>query len=371
MAGLNNLISNTAQQTTTLPSWFDTAQQNVVTQAGQAANASPTPGNTVAQNAVNQLSGPTNAFTNATGTLQNIASGAANPWLTDASGAVTPNTSTALGGLFQAQNQQLQQMMPNIQAVPTAGAIGSGQFGSLRGQTAVDKATADAMAQMNASQYQAALNNQQTGVQAAQGAGNTAQQGINNELTVGQYQQAAPFTNVSNYGKVLGGIQAPTTVQNQTQLSPINQIGGLLSLAGGSSSGGILGQLFGTAASGSPTLPDGKPNPAYKPATGGLAGIVGGLPAYLKSLTEPTAQSTGNFPLEGGGTLTINPDGSQYIKNADGTGMYYDANGNPQTGATDNSNLPDIGGGSNPTNPDGSIDYSGGGWGSGDGYVAP
>jgi len=116
MAGLNNLISNTAEQTTTLPSWFDTAQQNVVNQAGSALGAAPAPQNTVAQNAVNQLSGPTNAFTTATGTLQNIASGAANPWITDATGNVTPNTSTAMDGLFQAQNQQLNQLMPYITA---------------------------------------------------------------------------------------------------------------------------------------------------------------------------------------------------------------------------------------------------------------
>jgi hypothetical protein len=263
MAGLNNIISNTAQQTTTLPGWFDTAQQNVVSQAGQAAAAAPGPQNTVAQGAVNALSGPTNAFSQAGGTLQNIASGAANPWITSPTGQVTPDTNTALGGLFQAQNQQLQQLMPNIQAQPNANAIGSGNFGSLRGQTAVDKATADAIAQMNASQYQAALQNQSTGVQAGSAAGNVAQQGINNQLTVGQYQQAAPFTNVSNYGKVLGGIQAPTTVSNQTQLSPLNQIGGLASLGSG-----VLGQLFGTAGS----------------TASGIFGS-GGLPALWKSIT--------------------------------------------------------------------------------------
>jgi hypothetical protein len=275
MAGLNNIISNTAQQTTTMPAWFDTAQQNVVNQATGALNAAPAPQNTVAQGAVNQLSGPTNAFTNATGTLQGIASGAANPWITDAStGAVTPNTNTALGGLFQAQNQQLQQLMPNITAPTDAASIASGNFGSLRGQTAYNKAIGDAIAQQNAAQYTAALNNQQTGVQAGIGAGNVAQQGINNALTVGQYQQASPFTNVSNYGKVLGGIQAPTTVQNQTQLSPLNQVAGLVTALGGQNPTGLLGSLFGegSAAQGKP----GDPN--YKAAvSGGLFSKTGPL----------------------------------------------------------------------------------------------
>jgi len=262
MAGLNNIISNTAQQQTTLPAWFDTAQQNVVSQAGQQFAAAPTPQQTVAQNAVNQLQGPTNAFTNAAGTLQNIASGAANPWITDTSGNVTPNTNTALGGLFQAQNQQLNQLMPNVTAPVQGGNIASGQFGSLRGQTAVDKAKADAFAQLNAAQMQAALTNQATGVNAAQGAGNVTQQDINNLLTVGQYQQASPFTNVSNYGKILGGIQAPTTVSNQTQLSPLNQVGGLIAALGGTGSGtGILNSL----------------------GVGGLTGLMNSVGNWLKS----------------------------------------------------------------------------------------
>lgn len=245
MAGLNNIITNTAQQQTTLPSWFDTAQQNVVSQAGQAFGAAPAPQQTVAQNAVTQLQDPNNAFSQASGTLQNIATGAANPFITNpTTGRVTPNTGTALGGLFQAQNQQLQQLMPNVTAPVEGGNIASGQFGSLRGQTAVNKAMGDAQAQLAAQQMQAALTNQATGVNAAQGVGNLEQQEINNLLSVGQYEQASPFTNVSNYGKVLGGIQAPTTVSNQTQLSPLNQVGGLIAALGGTSSGtGILNSL--------------------------------------------------------------------------------------------------------------------------------
>lgn len=245
MAGLNDIISNKAMQQTTLPSWFDTAQQNVVNQAQAAFGAAPAPQQTVAQNAVNQLAQPYNAFTQAATTAQNIATGAANPWIVDqATGTVTPDISTPLGGLFQAQNQQLAQLMPNVTAPIEGANIASGQFGSLRGQTAVNKAMADAQAQLASQQMQAALQNQATGVNAASAAGNLTQQDIKNLLEVGQYQQASPFVNVSNLGKVLGGIQAPTTVYNQTQLSPLNQVGGLISLLGGQSgTGGVLGQL--------------------------------------------------------------------------------------------------------------------------------
>lgn len=271
MAGLNNVISNTAQQQTTLPAWFDTAQQNVVSGAQQAYNAAPAPGQTVAQNAINTLSGPTNPFTQAAGTLQNIATGAANPWITSPTGQVTPNTNTALGGLFQAQNQQLNQLLPNITAPVTGASIGTGQFGSLRGQTAANKARADAQAQLFSEQMKAALQNQATGVNAAANVGNVTQQDINNLLTVGQYQQAAPFTNVSNLGKVIGGIQAPTSVYNQTQLSPLNQIAGLIQVLGGQTgSGGVLGSL-------------GVP--------GGLTGLVGSI----KNLFSGSGSSGGTY----------------------------------------------------------------------------
>ena len=95
MAGLNNFLSDSQQTQTTLPSWYDTAQQNVV-KGGQAAlSAAPSLGQTTAQGAINTLQGAQNPFTQAQGTLNQIATGAANPWITDASGNVTPNTNTA------------------------------------------------------------------------------------------------------------------------------------------------------------------------------------------------------------------------------------------------------------------------------------
>lgn len=325
MAGLNNLISNTSEQTTTLPGWFDTAQQNVATQAGGAFNTAPTPQNTVGQQAVNALSGPTNAFTQAGGTLQSIASGAANPWITDATGNVTPNTQTALGGLFQAQNQQLNQTLPTTIAPTQAGAIGSGNFGSLRGQTAVDTAKANALANLNTAQFQAALQNQATGVNAAQGAGNVGQQNINNLLTTGQYQQAAPFTNVSNYGKVLGGLQAPTTVRNQTQLSPLNQVAGLVQALGGQSgTTGILGALG---------------------VNNGLQGLISKIPGFGPSTGTSSGATQsggalgggttpGTYPLAGGGSMVVSPDGSKVITQGDGTVSSYGPDGKPLGGTT-------------------------------------
>lgn len=326
MAGLNDFLSNKAMQQTTLPSWFDTAQQNVVNQAQSAFGAAPTPQQTVAQGAVTTMGQPTTPFQQAAGTLQNIASGAANPWIVNQqTGQVTPNTATALGGLFQAQNQQLQQLMPNITAPVQGANIASGQFGSLRGQTAVNKAMADAQSKLFADQMQAALQGQQIGTQAGLGAGQLTAQDIENALRVGQYQQAAPFMNVSNLGKVVGGIQAPATVYNQTQLSPLNQIAGLATVLGGQTGqGGILGQL-------------GVP--------GGLQGLfkgIGnklGLGGYGGSGLTP-GLNAGTYPLQGGGQMVIGQDGSRIIQEPDGNVTAYDASGNPLGGST---NAGDVG----------------------------
>jgi hypothetical protein len=348
MAGLSNFITNTATQSTTMPTWYDTAQQNVVNQATQGAQNVPTLQNTVAGQGINQLSNPnTNPFTQAQGTLEQIATGAANPWITDTSGNVTPNTSTALGGLFQAQNQQLNQLMPQYTAGAEAAGIGSGQFGSLRGQTAVDKAKADAFANLNAAQMQAALQNQQTGVQAGSAMGNVGSQGITSMTNLGQAQQADPLLAASALGKIVGGINAPTTVTNATQLSPLNQIGSIASALGGSVAGTntLLKNL----------------------------GIQGGLSEFYKkviggSSTPAGSDTSGGYGTgQGGAGLTPNPDGTFTNQNGDildangkvistGNGPNYNAGSD-----TNNQPIPDYTGpaiDNNPTDNIGPVDLT-------------
>jgi hypothetical protein len=234
MAGLSNLIADTTTKATTLPTWMDQAQQNVVSQATTGAAQVPQLQNTVAGQAINTYGGANNPFAQAQNTLQGISSGAANPWITNAAtGQVTPNTNTALGGLFQAQNQQLQQLMPNITAPVTGANIASGNFGSLRGDTAVNKAMADAQAQLFAQQNQAALQNQQTGVQAGSAIGNIGAQDIAGANTLTNLQQTAPLSSAANLSKIIGALSVPTSVTSSTQLSPLSQIGSLTSALGG------------------------------------------------------------------------------------------------------------------------------------------
>lgn len=310
MAGLNDIMTNKAQQTTTLPAWFDTAQQDVVTGAKTAFTGAPAPSTTVAQNAVDRLTGDTNPFSTATDTVQKIATGAANPWIVNQqTGAVTPDTSTALGGLFQAQNQQLNQLIPNITAPVTGASTGFGQFGSLRGQTAANKAIADAQSQLFSQQMQAALNNQATGVNAASTAGNLTNQEIKNMLETGQYQQAAPFINASNYSKILGSIQAPTTVSNQTQLSPLNQIGNIITLLGGADGKGGLLKTVGV--------------------TGGLSGLMTGITDFLKNQGGGSGDVYAPGSGSGGGNYITNPDpalDNRDVGSSDSSGGNFNAN---------------------------------------------
>ena len=278
-----------------MPTWYDQAQQNVVNQATTGAGNVPSLQNTVAGGAINQLSNPnTNPFAQAQSTLGQIGSGAANPWITDSSGAVSPDTSTAMGGLFAAQNQQLNQLMPQYTAPVQGANIASGNFGSLRGETAMNKAKADAFAQLLPAQMQAALQNQQTGVQAATGQGQVGSQGVTSMTNLGQAQQSDPMFAASALGKIIGGINTPTTTKNETQLSPLNQIGSIASALGGSISGTdkLLKQLF-------PAV--GKPGqPGYQAARG--------LGDFLKGIGIGGGGGGGSLPPSTGD----NPDSGDY-----------------------------------------------------------
>jgi len=223
--GLNNFLTDTYVKETTLPSWYDAAQQGIVQGAGQALGAAPAFQNTVGQQAVNTLQDPNNTFNQAQSSLGQIAAGAANPWITGANGQVAPNTNTAMGGLFQAQRDQLNQLLPNATAPVQGGNVASGNFGSLRGETALNKAKADAFATLAAQQMQSALQNQSTGVQAGTGLGNVTNQEIGTQLTAGNTQMNAPFQNLGSYANLINDISVPGTVKQQNQLSPLSQIG--------------------------------------------------------------------------------------------------------------------------------------------------
>lgn len=331
-SGLNNLLSDTNQVQTTLPSWMDTAQQDIVSKANAASASSPTFANTTAQNAVNTLQGSNNPFNQANATLNTIASGAANPWITDASGNVTPNTNTALGGLFKAQTNQLNQLLPTQTAGTEGAAIGSGNFGSLRGQTAVDTAKGNALAQLQAQQMQAALENQKTGEQAAAAQGNVGAQEVTADLTTGSAQMNAPFQGALNYANLINSINAPSTVSTQNKVSPLSLLGTLASAPQAGTS--LLDNLFGKAAVGTPG------QSGYVP---GMQGVIPYLEKKFPSIFGSGSSSSsdsgaavdpgrGSLP-DPGSSVTI-PEGAQ--DNGDGT---YTVINNGQKEIWDNSGI--------------------------------
>lgn len=318
MAGLSNLIANSTTATTTLPSWMNTAQQNVVNQATIGAASTPQLQNTVAQGAINQIGAASNPFTQAQGTLGTIASGAANPWIVDPStGAVSPNTNTALGGLFQAQNQQLQQTIPNITAPVTGAGTASGQFGSLRTQTAADKAIADAQANLFSNQMQSALQNQQTGVQAGTAMGNVANQYGTTATNLANLQQSAPMVAASNLGKIINGLNVPTTVNTTTQVSPLNQI----IAAGGALQGGTTGL--------NALLNQISPGTSIGSLLGGLFSSNGS--GMSQDPTNPAGVKPGDYTLADGSTISVTDTGYKTITGQDGTSQTFDPSGNLYT----------------------------------------
>jgi len=347
MSGINSLISDTTAQTTTMPAWFDQAQQNNVNQALSAAGQVPSFQNTAGGVAVSNLTGASNPFTQAQGTLSSIAQTAAtSPWITNpATGAVIPNTATPLGGLFQANEQQLQQLIPQTVAPSDAASISGGQFGSLRNQTAADTAIANAQAQMLPGEYQAFLANQQTGINAATGLSGAGAQGTAAETTLGQAQQNAPLAGVKNLSQILGATQVPTTTTQSASLSPLSQLqslGNYLGMtpgqmvgAAGNAVTGILGSLFGNTS----------------PSTGAVSSIPNtsteGQPGYgWQYFSDGTSISpTGQYyqggtliydPSNPSGAASTNPDMSQIntTGQTDSSGGEYDPNALPTTDST-------------------------------------
>lgn len=296
-SGLNNLLESSQQVQTTLPSWYDAAQQNIINRAGQALQAAPQFQQTVGQQAVSNLQGPTSPFAQAQSALNTIASGAANPWIVDqATGQVTPNVSTPLGGLFSAQQQQLNQILPSITAPAQAAGIGTGQFGSLRSQTAIDKARADAFSNLMAQQMTAALQNQQAGVGAGTGLTDVGARGTTAGLTAGTAQMNAPFQGALNYANLVNALNVPGTVTQQTQESPLQMMGTLGTIPSGAAN--LLSSVFGS-----------------KDTQGTLANAVSQIPGLKSLFSGPTPglgqmiDSAGNIvpdPTYGAGTAYSN-----------------------------------------------------------------
>lgn len=271
MPGLNEFLTDTAVTREAMPSWFTSAQEGLVRQAQEATT--PPIGQTTAQKAIDVF-GAQGPFSAAQSTLQSIGSGAANPWITstDATGKTTvrPNVTTPMGGLFSAQQEYLNQILPEIGAAETAKSIAGGGFGSSMNLSALQRARAAAASDLFQKQMSAALQAQQTGVQAGAGLGTLGSQLAKGALETGTFQQAYPYTNLVNLANIYGRVGPYTgkTTEQSKQLSLLGQIGGL---------GALIGGLPGAA----------------RDIQGGLSGIIN----WARSLGGPTVTpGSGDYP---------------------------------------------------------------------------
>ena len=317
---------DTSQTTnTTLPQWFTNAQQSTAQGITGALNTMTPPNQTVAQGAIQSLSGPSNPFTTGTATLQDIAHGAANPWLPSGQ----PDTSTALGGLFSAQNAKLDQILPSIAAKEGAAGIASGNYGGLRGQTAVDTARAGALTTLAEQQNQAALNAQTQGIQAETAAGNLQSQYGTTATNLGNYQQLGALPSYVQASTALGNVGARTDT-NQVisknagmaqNLKDAVGIGG--SILGGATN--VANVISGKGTTGLPWLDN-----ALKGIFGGASNPTGG--GALPSTQDVTTA------LQNQG-YTIDPKTGYAVKN--GINYALDANNNPVEVGPVNTPTPD------------------------------
>lgn len=250
MPGLSEYLTDTAVTRETMPSWFTGAQENLVRSAQEATT--PAIGQTTAQKAIDVF-GAQGPFSAAQNTLQAIGSGAANPWITttDATGRTTvrPDVSTPLGGLFSAQQDYLNQILPEVTAAETAKSIAGGGFGSRMNLSAADRARAAAASDLFQKQMSSALQAQQTGVQAGQGLGALGSQMAKGALETGTFEQAYPYTNLVNLANIYGRLGPYTgkTTSQEKELSLLGQLGGLGALIGGAQQGlsGVTSGLSG------------------------------------------------------------------------------------------------------------------------------
>jgi len=317
MAGLNSILSNTETSALTLPKWYDTAQQGVVN-ASLAQAQAPSAAQNFAANTF--APGATNPFTSGASTLNQIATGAANPWnvATDASGVqtVTPNVSTPLGGLFSAQEGLLNRIMPDITAPAEASGVSSGGFGGSQQRYGVQRAKSAALADLFQKQMAEALQAQQTGAVAASGLGTLGGQGVKAALDTANF----PTTQLSNVANVLNAAKPGTITTKSTELAPLSQVGSLLSMVGGG--GNILDSIYGT-----PQI--GKPGDAnFKAATQGIAPLKGLLDKLGFGTGSGGGNSTTTYSTPGGGAPSV-IYGNSTGMDATGAPIYKDANGFP------------------------------------------
>ena len=322
-------ITTTQQQATATPQFYldylnQLAQQGATAaQSANYAGASP-----LQQQAFGQVG-------------QNV--GNYNPALTQASnlaGSVgASNITGALGNLNQ------QNIANNLSPQATAGIVGSGQFGSSRGASALGQVINQADIATQAQQAQAMQQDYANRLAASNQFSNIANQTQNlglgdvnalstlgaQQQTIAQNQQLFPMQQLTAESNLLKGSTIPTATSSSYtgpipgayNTSPLAQIAGVGSVLAGTG----LGQtLFGSAATGN------------QPANAGYFGsTLSGVKNYVSGLFNG---SGGSLPANVPAGSTLDPSGSGNYITPSGQTVLPDGTPIDTSGSVSSSNTP-------------------------------
>jgi hypothetical protein len=228
-------VFDTSKTTTTsLPSWFSTAQQAINTAAPTVYGAATDPSKTVASGLVSNLNSQTaNPFTTAISGLQTAQNANLNPFLSTGG----PDTSTPLGALFASQNARLDQLLPQITSQVGAGGIGTGNYNSLRGQTATETARAGALTSLNEQQNKALMDAMGQSIQAGSVLGNVGSQYGTTGVNVANLEMMGGLPALSKYSDIINAM-GPSADRTATETTQGSQYENLLKGLNAAYSGG-------------------------------------------------------------------------------------------------------------------------------------
>ena len=249
-------VSTTQTQQTTAPDYYNNYLSNLASQGQTAAQNAQYVGPTGLQNQafsqVAQNVGNYQPYLNQAASLTGQA--AQGPDVNQFMNPYTQDVVNQIGVLGQRNIQE------NLAPQATAGAVGTGQFGSQRGAQVLGNTLRDAATNITAQQQQAlqqgytqalqaAQNQQQLGLSAGSQLANLAGQQQNlglqdvNALStlgaqqqqIAQNQQLFPLQNLTTESNIMKGLTVPTSVSSQYsgpmpgayQASPLQQIAGL------------------------------------------------------------------------------------------------------------------------------------------------
>jgi hypothetical protein len=330
-------ITTTQTQATAAPQFYTDYLNQIAQQGAQAAQNSQYVGaQPLQQQAFSQVGQNVGNYQPALQNAINLASSVGNS-----------NLYQTIGDIGEANIRR------NLAPQTTAGLVGSGQFGSTRGATALGDTIANAELGLTAEQAKALQQDYTNKINASNSLGNLASQtqqlglGDVNALatmggqqqTIGQNEQNYPMQQLTNQSALLRGYTMPTSTSSSYtgpipgaySASPLQQIAGISALGAGVSNTELGKTLFGTADSRDPKT--GELIPGTQSLIGkGLGSLLTGAKDVYSNIFggRPTSPAGTNFQdafdagpvgTDANGELLYENNGITYYGNGESIGI--------------------------------------------------